>query len=295
MGKYCSGCGAEWILDEEGIPCCLCTDQCGDRPIIAVEEVIEFRAYCDNDTLLPQRAKSHPDRKPTCAVVRTFTKHDIDTWLCDKCGNGHTISELLESTSHIDDEWPAKQTLRVKLLQAVMFELQQMFAIGCDHDVILETASLLNPVLPGDDFQRLADYIKEWRERKGFHTPSKMGKCNHENAEEYFQANLRCLWCPDCGGRWEAPAENLWQLPVNPSTPGDALLGKMMLVVTELAEAAEAVRHEDWDNFVEELADTFIRLLDLCGTMGIDIKKEIEKKMVVNEGREIRHGKKTRL
>ena len=89
--------------------------------------------------------------------------------------------------------------------------------------------------------------------------------------------------------------EDRWKLPTNPSSPGDALLGKLMLVATEVAEAAEAVRHEDWENYKEELADTFIRLLDICGSMDIDIKQEIWDKMKVNEGRPIRHGKKTRL
>jgi len=68
-----------------------------------------------------------------------------------------------------------------------------------------------------------------------------------------------------------------------------------MLVVTEVAEAAEAVRHNDKENFEEEIADTFIRLLDICGTMRIDIERRIDEKMKVNEGRELRHGKKTTL
>jgi len=181
-----------------------------------------------------------------------------------------------------------------------------MFAIGCNHDAILETASLLNAILPGDDLQRLAEYIVDWRERKGFHTPDKFGKCDHKESKEigivngvgYFH------WCPDCGGSGQRylkpsgddPAEKLrWEMPKNPSNPSEAMIGKLMLVVTEVAEAAEAVRHEDWDNFVEEIADTFIRLLDITGSQGIDIKLEIDKKMRINEGREIRHGKKTRL
>ena len=71
----------------------------------------------------------------------------------------------------------------------------------------------------------------------------------------------------------------------------EAVLAKLMLVVTEIGEAAEAVRHHDDANFNEEIADTFIRLLDLTGTMGIDIEAEIAKKMAINEGRELRHGK----
>ena len=67
---------------------------------------------------------------------------------------------------------------------------------------------------------------------------------------------------------------------------------KLMLIVTELGEACEAHRHGDMDNFREELADTFIRLADLCGYMEIDISSEIEKKQKKNEGRPKLHGKK---
>lgn len=65
----------------------------------------------------------------------------------------------------------------------------------------------------------------------------------------------------------------------------------LMLTVTELAEAMEAHRHQDQENFKEELADTFIRLLDLCGGLGIDIEAEIEKKSQKNKLRPYRHGK----
>jgi NTP pyrophosphatase (non-canonical NTP hydrolase) len=64
-----------------------------------------------------------------------------------------------------------------------------------------------------------------------------------------------------------------------------------MLVNTELCEAAEAARHKDYENFREEIADTFIRLLDLTGTMGINIEQEIVKKMITNEARPHKHGK----
>jgi len=66
---------------------------------------------------------------------------------------------------------------------------------------------------------------------------------------------------------------------------------KLMLVVTEIAEAAEAVRHNDYENFKEEIADTFIRLLDICGACSIDIAEEIEQKMFKNEKRPEKHGK----
>lgn len=98
----------------------------------------------------------------------------------------------------------------------------------------------------------------------------------------------------------------------------------LMLVVSELSEALEADRkdknadtseidkfyadgytEEDSpisfasyfkrgvkDTFEDEIADTFIRLFDLCGAMNIDIAEHIELKMKYNATREHKHGKK---
>lgn len=75
----------------------------------------------------------------------------------------------------------------------------------------------------------------------------------------------------------------------------DDLLGKLMLVVTEVAEAAEAVRHDDAANFREEIADTIIRLLDISEAQGIDVYHEIRTKMETNAKRPPLHGKATSL
>ncbi len=98
---------------------------------------------------------------------------------------------------------------------------------------------------------KLAKEIQVWRQGHGFHTPS--GIDTEQNR--------------------------------------DMMLGKLMLVVTEVAEAAEAVRHADRVNFEEELADTFIRLMDITAACDIDIEKVIAGKMEVNKKRPIKHGK----
>lgn len=67
---------------------------------------------------------------------------------------------------------------------------------------------------------------------------------------------------------------------------------KLMLIVTELAEACEADRHGDRANFEEEIADTFIRLGDLCGGLEINIERVIGEKMRYNELRPRLHGKR---
>lgn len=90
---------------------------------------------------------------------------------------------------------------------------------------------------------------------------------------------------------------------------------KLMLVVSELGEAMEAFRHlpkpivrwldagpgqeppesGEWcvweENFEEEIADTFIRLFDLCDALRIPISTRIFAKMAKNEMRPIKHGK----
>ena len=72
----------------------------------------------------------------------------------------------------------------------------------------------------------------------------------------------------------------------------DNVAVKLMLVTTELAEACESDRHGDRDGFCEEVIDAFIRLFDLAGGYDIDIESEIERKMLINEGRPKLHGKR---
>ena len=70
-------------------------------------------------------------------------------------------------------------------------------------------------------------------------------------------------------------------------------------VMSEVGEAVEALRHGNppaekirgHTHEEEELADTFIRLLDYCGHKGYDIGAAIIKKMAYNEGRPFLHGK----
>lgn len=67
---------------------------------------------------------------------------------------------------------------------------------------------------------------------------------------------------------------------------------KLMLVVTEVAEAMEAYRNDDHPEFAEELADTIIRILDLCAYLCIDIDRAVITKVLKNRKREHLHGRK---
>ena len=61
---------------------------------------------------------------------------------------------------------------------------------------------------------------------------------------------------------------------------------------SEVSEASEAVRDEDWKGFAEELADVFIRLVNIAEVMKIDLETEIEKKHQTNLSRPTLHGRK---
>lgn len=96
----------------------------------------------------------------------------------------------------------------------------------------------------------------------------------------------------------------------------------LMLIVTEVAEACEADRKDRWanydgllnaisafgygkidagkghfkinvkDTFEDEIADTIIRCLDLCGLLGIDIESHIQAKLMYSQTRGYHHGGK---
>lgn len=82
--------------------------------------------------------------------------------------------------------------------------------------------------------------------------------------------------------------------PVFGKSTGDTrhILSWLMLITTELAEAAEAARKNNRENFEEELADVAIRLFDMCYVLGVDLESSIMAKMIVNEARPHLHGGK---
>jgi len=71
-----------------------------------------------------------------------------------------------------------------------------------------------------------------------------------------------------------------------------SVAAQIMLVVTELAEAVEADRYADFENFKEEIADAMIRLFDLAAAQDIDLDEAIKQKMEYNKQRPYRHGKR---
>lgn len=108
-----------------------------------------------------------------------------------------------------------------------------------------------NEVGEYSEINEVGDYIVRWRKQWGFYTP----------------------------------------ISLVTEKERDLMLGKLMLVCSEVGEAAEAVRHADFENFKEEIADTVIRLLDIARSCGIDLSDVINKKMQYNYTRPKGHGK----
>jgi NTP pyrophosphatase (non-canonical NTP hydrolase) len=66
----------------------------------------------------------------------------------------------------------------------------------------------------------------------------------------------------------------------------------LMLITTEVAEAMEAFRADDLENFVEELADIVLRTVGLAHGMQIDLAAASIAKMAKNRHRPLKHGGK---
>jgi len=100
----------------------------------------------------------------------------------------------------------------------------------------------------------------------------------------------------------ELAKEKGWYDGVYPTV--DWILSRLMLKVSELAEAAEEVRKPGFESvrvyksaggkpegFGVELADCVIRIMDTCEFLGIDLEGMILLKHDYNKSRPYKHGK----
>lgn len=113
-----------------------------------------------------------------------------------------------------------------------------------------------------DTFDTLAEDIHSWARGKGFYDRERLV--------------VRDALTGDVEGR-----------PVNPSLPSE----KLMLIVSEVAEAQEALRDGDRAHESEEVADILIRVLDYAAWRGISLDREVAAKMEKNEVRPRLHGR----
>ena len=96
-------------------------------------------------------------------------------------------------------------------------------------------------------------------------------------AHEIRQINLDNGWNVIVFGDWE----DTYKVPTI-----------LALIHSEVSEALEAFRHNDHENFGEELADILIRVLDCAPGLGIDIDAAVADKLAKNRTRGYRHGGK---
>lgn len=75
--------------------------------------------------------------------------------------------------------------------------------------------------------------------------------------------------------------------PLNPSFPSE----KLMLIVTEVAEAQEELRNNDREAEEEEIADILIRTLDYAAWRGFSMDRALWAKVGKNRERPYLHGK----
>jgi len=66
----------------------------------------------------------------------------------------------------------------------------------------------------------------------------------------------------------------------------------LLRIHSEVSEASEAARDENKQELAEEMADIFIRLVNACEVMDIDLEAEVTKKHGKNLQRDKLHGRK---
>lgn len=113
---------------------------------------------------------------------------------------------------------------------------------------------------------KLADLAEKWRK---------------SNESRYYLEILEVTERLDAAG--------YMLLPRDIDDDSVALLARLCLICTEVAEAAEAT---DKAGLAEELADIVIRCMDLAGGYNIDLQSAVEKKMEKNAKRPYLHGKR---
>ena len=192
---------------------------------------------------------------------------------------------------------------------------------------------LSEPTVERVALSNLAYRITQWREGKGFYTPSSisvhqgakplshadamLGKLAlvHSELDEAYQAYCQhdldgpdgvvkeladtAIRVLDIAGACSLDLEE-WLMKLgeveDPGVPPGARLPEFLLYLHGLVtECAEATRRENVEYFALGLARLYGGLMEATDLFGRGLQAEIDKKMAVNEQRPVRHGKKTLL
>lgn len=140
-----------------------------------------------------------------------------------------------------------------------------------------ETVTTITATVEAAAINMVAEEIGAWAEQKGFRE-------DYDDAE--WLGNLpQLLNLPDSEitRRLGEVARRHYEM---------ANTTKLMLMVSELAEALEGQRDGDDDNYGEELADVVIRAFENAQKNKVPIGDVIIRKMAVNAERPHRHGRK---
>lgn len=87
--------------------------------------------------------------------------------------------------------------------------------------------------------------------------------------------------------------DNGWKVFYRSEWDSDYKIPAMLaLIHSEVSEALEAFRKHDQANFLEEMADTLIRVLDCVGGFGESFDSIVQAKLAKNRGRGHKHGGK---
>ena len=101
------------------------------------------------------------------------------------------------------------------------------------------------------------------------------------------------IWQVNKLNGWDVLLPEDWELSFTCVHSKHRIPSKLALIHSEVSEALEAFRSKNRENFLEELADTVIRIMDVTHGLGLDLGKAIIDKLETNRSRGYRHGGKT--
>lgn len=122
---------------------------------------------------------------------------------------------------------------------------------------------------------------------------------------QFRQVINKCYETAKSKGWWDKYGQEAQAARVLGDFKAEVISSKLMLIVSELAEALEEVRSGSPDFYYAmdgsgkpeglsvELADAVIRIFDLAGWLGIDLAAAIHEKMEFNKTRAHKHGGKS--